>query len=206
MLAGSSGGSGVGSSVATYLARLPRGLASYPQCLAKGALANKVRHALPAELDPEGFAPELRGVVRGELLDSSWYPEVHHTALMLGIREQLFDGREAPFLAWVKSSNLELFRSRLYMRLMKVLSPEQLLRRAAVNWSQFHRGTRIEPGAFREREAELRVNFPAHLVDFEVASAYASAFEAALVFNGEDDARVEVGEVTGITVSFRARW
>lgn len=190
-------------SLERYVADLPAGLASHPECQVKGAALRSMLDLLGDHAIPElPFVAEYRA---HGVLPSVWYPEVHLATLALAARAYAFP-TDAALLDRVFDANLEMFQSKLYYRLMALLSPGGLLKRGPTNWLQFHRGTRFVVHEIREREAQASLEFPARLFGALHARIFAKAFEAALHFNGATAAKLEVESLRPTEVRYRATW
>ncbi|MCA9613501.1 MAG: hypothetical protein H6721_14785 [Sandaracinus sp.] len=185
-----------------YLADLPAGLDSYPECQVKGSAFRSSLEVLgPEEAEQLPFA---RGYLESGVLPSAWYSEVHFAVLVLATRARY--ASEAALLDRIFEANLEMFRSKLYYRLMAFLTPAGLLKRGATNWAQFHRGSHFAVSAIGERDAQATLEFPKHLFTTLHARMFAKAFEAALVFNGAKDAKLDVEGIDATVVRYRASW
>ncbi len=186
-----------------YLAGLPDGLASYPQCQAKGSVLRSLLEGRALE------RARLPGPLQLRLEDppiaSEWFPEVHLWALAFAAADQRAMGREA-LLAWVHERSRRLFEGPLYRALMALVPPATLVRTCGVRWGAFHRGSLMEPGGVADDGARLRLAFPHGLYDAQALEAVAAVLRAALDASGAREAEVEVEASTPTTARFRARW
>jgi hypothetical protein len=186
-----------------YLAGLPDGLASYPQCQAKGS----VFQSLLAGTVVEGasLAEPLRRYLEDRPIASEWLPDVHLRALTFAIADQRRMTREA-LLAWVQQRYRRLFEGPLYRAMMALVPPATLVRTCAVRWGVFHRGTAMEPGAVADDGARVKVAFPRGLCDPQVLELVEGALRAALEASRAREIEVELEESTPTTARFRVRW
>ncbi len=165
----------------SYMRRLPRGLNSYPQCMAKGSLVAAYMNARPIE--PHTLPEGLRPIVESKPRDNVWLPEVRFLALALLVRERHFNNDDT-FLAMVKSLNAQLFRGPIYRALMFVASTRALVAGAGMRWKQFHEGTQLVAthgdGAFCDFSFKFQPNLfePLHV------KLFLAAIEAALEATG----------------------
>ena len=186
-----------------YLAELPDGLASYPECQVKGSA---LRSMLDLIGPSEAVAlPFVHDYLEAGVLPNVWYPEVHFSVLALAGRSLVFPSDTA-FLDRVFDANLEMFRSKLYYRLMALLSPAGILKRGPMSWAQFHRGSRFVLHSVGDRTGEASLEFPPRLLGSLQARVFAKAFEAALHFNGATDAKLEVESLSATEIRYRATW
>lgn len=186
-----------------YLADLPDGLASYPECQVKGSALRSMLDLIGAS---EAVAlPFVHDYLDAGVLPNVWYPEVHLSVLALAGRGLVFPS-DATFLDRVFDANLEMFRSKLYYRLMALLSPAGLLKRGSMSWAQFHRGSRFVVHGIGERSADASIEFPSRLFGALHARVFAKAFEAALHFNGATAGKLEVESLGATEIRYRATW
>lgn len=188
--------------VATYLARLPAGLDSYPEATAKVALARafaeRLRRDFPGfRLDPVLLGPLDRPV-------SGWIPETYNTATFLAARSA-FDDDET-FLSWVADADRELLSGPLYRMLFWLVGPKRVLRSGAERWGRFHRGSTLAIEPVGEREVIARLGYPRELFPPLVNRAFARSFRVALELAGAASCSCEVTEQTPTEASFLARW
>jgi hypothetical protein len=187
-----------------YLARLPAGLDSYPEVLAKGSLVRSVLldHS-PAIL--RGLPPPLLAWVTEAPFHNDWVSETRLSALIHAIAE-LRGWREAPLLEWTRRRNLELFSGPLYRVLMTVSSPEAMLRHAALRWANFHRGTTLTFEGISDDGARAALAFPKGIFDRLLLRSIGAAFGAALELAHVKQTAVVLEECADGFARYRARW
>lgn len=162
-----------------YLAGLPAGLDSFPQCLAKGSVLRSTLFQQPIEELARRLPESLRQLVIDPPVDSEWMSEVRFVA----IRHAVIDVRaysDAQVLAWARERNRALFRNPAYRILMAVSSPATLLRGASMRWSNWHRGTTLEIEGILDEGVRALLRFPPGLFDELMLSAFGEAFVAGL--------------------------
>ena len=176
---------------ARYLEQLPEGLASYPSAEVKGAVFKGMLEELT-----EAFVPDLPEPIRAEveagILVSNWYPETYYGCVVATARDLLYLGSEEAHRRGSVDRNVRLFESKLYYRLMRMLSIPQLVRRSASLWVHFHRGTSLELESVREEGGEIFVHYPPGLFLDEQLTVVGGSIEAALRFNGRSNAHVRI--------------
>jgi hypothetical protein len=165
----------------SYVRRLPRGLASYPQCLAKGSLISAYMTARP--IDPASLPDELRSVIESKPRDNVWVPEVRFLTLALLVRERHFLNDET-FLASVKALNAQLFRGPIYRALMFVATTRALVAGAGMRWRQFHEGTSITAEHGSGTFCDFQFKYPPNLFEPLHVKIFLTAIEAALEATG----------------------
>jgi hypothetical protein len=162
-----------------YLAGLPAGLDSFPECLAKGSVLRSTLIQQPVgELAARLPAP-LRALVTDPPVDSEWLPEVRFAAIYLAVADLRGFG-EAEVLAWARERNRSLFRNPAYRILMAVSSPATLIRGATMRWSNWHRGSTLEVEGVVDIGVRALLRFPPGLFDPLMLQVFGEAFVAGL--------------------------
>lgn len=145
---------------AAYLAALPAGLASHPECQAKASLYR----AFVGERAPPGLPDELVDLMQHPRPVTAWIPEVHSHALLLA-HYDMHGHDHASFARFTYDSQTELWNSKLYAFLMKLVSPARLIASAGQRWAQFHRGSELTANELGPYEGELVLRHPSGLYD-----------------------------------------
>jgi len=148
-----------------YLAELPDGWASFPDCVAKATLLQQTQALLPEGLDdavPERIARRLAE----EAPPTAWVPEVEHIAFVLAIadlREHAGRSRESLW-AELSEENRKLMARREYRSLLQTGAPERMFRQLEQGWHRFHRGTEFACTEATVASARLELRFPPTLL------------------------------------------
>lgn len=121
----------------TYLASLPRGVDSHPQCVQKASVSREFLRFLPTGGLSGQLPEQLEDLLARRLAASAWVPEAHASALLLAIHDLHFPGDEAGFVARSYVANKELLTGPLYRVLMLVASPSYLAKNAESRWNAF---------------------------------------------------------------------
>lgn len=191
--------------VDAYLASLPEGIDSYPQCAHKGEpLAIWLRRS-----PTEGLGDKLPAPVAA-LLDPSrafpsWVPEVHANVLYLAILEASFADDRA-FLAHADQCNRAVLQTPTNRVLFWVAAPKAILRAAGQRWSSLHRGSAIEVRVAKDTSAEVDLHYPPRLFPEIVLRGTATGFLAALENAGARDVDLAVRRVDDTRAVFAASW
>lgn len=188
-----------------YLASLPEGIDSYPQCTHKGEPLSIWLRRSPTE----GLADKLPAPCAA-LLDAarpfpSWVPEVHANVLYLAILEVSF-GDERAFLAHAEQCNRAVLQTPTNRVLFWVAAPKAILRAAGQRWSSLHRGSAIEVRVAQDTAAEVDLHYPPRLFPEIVLRGTATGFLAALENAGARDVQMDVRRVDETRAMFAARW
>ena len=105
-----------------YLAGLPAGLDSFPECLAKGSVLRSTLVQQPVERLATRLPASLRPLVTDPPVDSEWMSEVKFVAIYHAVSD-LQGLSDDEVLSWARERNRALFRNPAYRILMAVSSP-----------------------------------------------------------------------------------
>lgn len=154
----------MGERMDAYLASLPAGLESYPQCRIKGAAFAPLVKSPPPGLDPSVLPASLRGVLERPPSVTDWVPEVWFASIVHHLRDAVFDTDEA-YEAW----NLEGMRNTLggplYRMRFAFLSPRRMAKMAPRSWSSFRLGSHRTLLEEHPDHNVGQLEYPEHFVD-----------------------------------------
>lgn len=162
-----------------YLAGLPAGLDSFPECLAKGSVLRSTLLQQPIEELAARVPAPLKALVTDPPVDSEWISEARFVALYHAVAD-VRGYSDAEVLAWARERNRALFRNPAYRILMAVSSPGTLIRGAAMRWSNWHRGTSLEIEGIQDEGVRALLRFPEGLFDTTMLRVFGEAFAAGL--------------------------
>lgn len=189
---------GMGPHLRAYLERLPDGLASYPECRAKASLYRSVIES--PGIDAEALPEALRDLVRRPRPVTEWIPEVQSHAVLIAQYEQHF-GDLSRFVEHCYAVQRQLWDSKLYAFMMRLVSPARLLASTSQRWGQFHRGTELVADRTGERTAILQLRTPPHIYDEITLAGLTEGLRAVIDSSGNPSALVlTASDATG------ARW
>ncbi len=191
--------------VAAYLARLPAGMRSFPECQAKGTLLRPLLEDLPLSGVTSGLPPELLEAIRLPPPQSSWIPEVLLGAMNLAAADHHRLPDEA-FLKRKYDQNMRLFNGFVYRLLMSLSSPLVLLELGTSRWGQIHRGTTLRLETTGATTARVHMEYPARLYDRLLAELAARVFQAALDHSHARLGKVRVATFDEQRALFEATW
>jgi hypothetical protein len=190
--------------VAAYLAGLPQGAASYPECEMKAsgyrdAIARRPIAAWDALAEP------LAQLLASPAPMSAWIPEAQGMALALAIADH-HHMEDQEFLRFIFDHNRELLGSPTYSYLMRADGAQAMLKHAQVRWKAMHRGVQLEASEVDAHCCRYALSFPLRLYDPLLLKAFAQTFRAGLVLANLPEAAVELVEFTETAAVFVARW
>lgn len=162
-----------------YLAGLPAGLESFPECVAKGSVLRSTLVQQPVAEIAARLPPSLRSLVTDPPVDSEWMSEVRFAAIYHAVADVRGYG-DADVRSWARDRNRALFRNPAYRILMAVSSPATLLRGATMRWSNWHRGSTLEIEGITDVGVRALLRFPPGLFDELMLEVFGEAFSAGL--------------------------
>ena len=176
------------SKLESYLQALPDGLASYPQCQTKASSFRSFTDYM-IEASGRGFLAELPQEVR-DLVDrppefSAWVPSVHWN-LLLAAYLDASSKSDQEVLQWYYDSQLNFFTSKVYAPLFKVMTPAIILRGAKSRFSNFHTAVDVSVERWTNKNFDVRLAFPDHLLPDWRLELIGVSIRAALDVGGHD--------------------
>lgn len=161
-----------------YLASLPDGLDSFPDCQAKAALFRENLKQLPVHELPSSVPARIRTrLLDGDAM-TSWVPECEYNAAFLTLLDvHDVSDADAPRV-WYRVT-AALIASPIYKFALGLFSRERILRGVSAQWGIFHRGTEMEVGGTTER-TEFSLVSPAALMPPVVQRAYGDVMLAVM--------------------------
>lgn len=190
---------------ARYVAGLPDGLASYPQCMTKASLPLMLVKGMPAPLPRAEDVPDPLRRYLARPPSGMWVPEVEGMAVSLAIADH-YRMTEVQHLEWLKSQNRSFFSSLMYRAVMSFFSPAALLPKAPDRWAAVHRGSKLSAVAVGPRDVDAVLEFPPRLFPMIALQQLTAVFEAALEQSNAHESEVVLAEVTDTRGVFHARW
>lgn len=148
--------------VERYLARLPVGIDSYPECTAKAS----VFRAFSESRSLRGFAwrsvdPKIAAMLRTPFAATDWLPQVGVMASILAIADHHRLDEERT-MAWFRECNVSLLSNRMYAALMSLGSPAMLVKLGSLRWGMLHRGIGFGI-TLGDRGADATITYPPFL-------------------------------------------
>lgn len=194
-------------SVRAYLARLPAGLDSYPQCLAKASVLRDALSSRPIRPAPGTLHPSVLELIEEPPPVNVWVSEVAFHCVTLAIYDDVFGGKDLDaFENWVCEFNQALIRRPLYRVLFALMSPSRLVQLAASRWSAFHRGSTISVLERDDAAARLRFEFPPRLYGPEMLRAVSASFRATAQVAGATRVIVRLGRDSDTFAEYSLTW
>lgn len=191
-----------------YIAGLPAGLDSYPDCLAH----RSILEGLVRDHGHVGRAAGLPGPVRRLLtlpVKDDWIPEVVFQAANLAIRDHAFED-DAGFMTWTTDWSRELLDKPVLKHLMRLLSPTLVVSGAAKRWKAVHVGSRLEARLLDDEAGRARsvarLTFPPHLFPELFLRGLVGVFDAAVRGARGRDTRVRLLSHSDSHAEYETSW
>ncbi len=189
-----------------FIERLPQGLASYPDAVAKASLLRSFVQVRPVPRSARERLPApLVALLEAPPPVSHWIPEVHKHAMLLVLRDTIF-ADEADYVRYCYLRQRELFVGPMYRVLFTLASPSLLFRTVALRWRSLHRGSTLTLEEHSETTARLCLRHPPALWDPVVGLATAAGMRVVVDLAGGVGAEVETEHPSPQETVFRGRW
>jgi hypothetical protein len=186
-----------------YIAQLPKGLDSYPECQAKGSVFRKVYEYSEQRL--EGLPQALQEALDTPPTSTSYFPQCHALALIVGMVEaRMLPSEEEA--AWVVEAATHLFASPMYRILMFAATPKLVFKSAHLRWGAFFKGTKLK-GTVAGREADLHLTAPERMFNDDLADIFVHVISAAVNYTKDENrATLEFIERVPTGLRYRGTW
>jgi hypothetical protein len=193
------------SSVDAYLASLPRGVASYPECQHKGEPLDVWLRQSPIRDLARLVPPQVAVLLDRNRPIPNWVPDVHAHVLYLAMRQVHF-ADDAAFLAHARAVNRVVLETPASRLLFWAASPRGMMRAAGVRWGNLHQGSTLEVRAARDHSVDATLSFPRNLYPELILRANATGFALVLENAGARDVEMQLRTVTPTHGFFTGRW
>lgn len=191
--------------LSSYLAALPHGLASYPECRTKGAILRSVLDDSPIGADPSALPQTLQALIADRPPLTAWVSAVHTDAIFHAHCD-LHAPTDEAMLAWTFERSTRVGRSQAYRHLLEVAGPRMLLRTGVRMHGFFQRGTELEIPELTATGATLVLSHPPHLHSRLNRLSNVALIRALIDLTGGQDGRAEMVETTSTHARYVASW
>lgn len=176
-----------------YLATLPAGLASYPDCVLKATYVRAAQDSLPDGITAQDFPFELQALLYHSPSDGDWISEVQMVALMHAMNDLVFDA-EVDMLTWAEAGMVRMIEESPFRGFIAMTPPERFPRSLQWVWKNLREGSSAqvvheEPGLVRGR-----FEYPAHMFDEFYTRVIASGFMAPMRISRAVNPRTTVSD------------
>ncbi len=191
--------------VDAYLAALPAGVDSYPECRVKSeTLRDLLERLILADVKQSPI--DLAMLACNETV---WLPEVQANTLLHLSRDTIFESDTA-FMAWSRENMLRLWARPTYRLLMYMAPPEEAALGAAKRWSTFHTGSWLAASPMARRGGRntitLTLTFPPRLFDAYLLEYLGVVYRTVLDSTRAKDGLMHVRPLADTKAEFLASW
>jgi hypothetical protein len=194
--------------MSTYIAKLPRGLSSYPDCQLRANIHEDILSDFPKLADEDRLPKPVRDYLNNPNT-GDWLREVVGNALILAVRDTQFETDEA-FLNWCRKNMSRLFAKPLYRIVMNLFSTSLLIMGATKRWDTFHMGSQLLAKPAKKINGRLQtigiLTYPQNLFSGLVVPQLGATYLAALDANKAEEPLVEVREHSLTESLFFVSW
>jgi hypothetical protein len=191
--------------LSAYLAALPAGLDSYPDCQAKTSLTMTVLEGMPKPRPDPSEVPEPLSRYLARPPSGMWMPEVEARAIPLAIADHYLM-TDKQYMAWLKAQNRSFFGSLMYRAVMSFVSPLTIAPKASARWAAVHRGSSLNAEIVGPREVVLTLTFPPYLFAGLALQQVSAVLQGLLEHAKTPNPEVSLVEVSATRGVYRARW
>ncbi len=148
-------------SLSAYLARLPEGLDSYPECQTKGSMIRSALEGHDFTQDLDGLPPRLVELVTDPPPPTRWLPLVYGDSVFHMVCDRFYPSEEA-VLDWTYQRTVAMAKNRMYRKLVTVAGPGFLLKISSKVHGLFERGTETRTEV-DDHQARIELSHPPHV-------------------------------------------
>lgn len=193
--------------LAAYLDRLPHGVDSYPEHVARAAMYLDALDDRPLILADGELPDALMTLVRSPVDAQAWIPEVHMNAIFYAVADEHFsDVPVDDFIDWTYGRNLHLLDQAWFRVLFAVARPQWILRGIEKRWSQFRRGTELRMTERESGRVRVRLIYRPNLHDADSVRCIGAALRAAAAIAGADNVVEDVVRCDEVHTDFLYTW
>ena len=191
--------------LARYADTLPQGLASFPECKAKGSICKHLLEKHPIQ-DPAGLPDEILGFTSRMIPSAGWVSECACMGLHLAIGDA-YSMSDPEYDRWLYQHNAGLLEGRfMFKAIMSLASPGVLMQGAAIRFNGFHEGTRLEIGARAPNSIDFTLAYPAGIYTEPCLAAFRAAFQVSLDMTKAKAVRCALERAEPAKASFKVTW
>lgn len=187
-----------------YLASLPNGLDSHPECQSKASLLHSALLGHPAS-GLRHLPDVLRERIESPPPAGLWIPAVHLIATVHAIIDVHYHSDEE-ILAWGARRTAAVSQNPLYRALLRVSGPRVFFTMTAKINRLFQRGTKFEMKKLEAGRALARLRYPRNLHGRESLLGTVAMCETVVQQTGGVSKGTEMVEITPTHALFDCRW
>lgn len=164
---------------AAYVASLPHGLDSFPECRVRTVVNQFIAERHPEVFRHPGIPASFRTLAAERARRLDWVPEVVGITARLLVRD-IVHRSDTEYYAWMYDLASEVFSRPFYRTLWYVMSPTLVLTGASKRWNTLREGTTLT-ATNHARGGELTLRYPPGMYLRMSLLGFSEAFRASLV-------------------------
>lgn len=188
-----------------YLAKLPDGLASYPECRTKGILIRSSVKEVAFHPSWEALPEPILQVMKDPPLPTAWVSTVLTNAVHFAVADTYHPTPEA-MLDWNYKRTKRVSTSPMYRMLTRVAGLKNFLRGAVKVHALFQQGTEMSVEFAGEASARVVLEHPPYLHVGYALLANEAVFTATLEAAGATIAKVKMIEASPERAVYDVSW
>jgi hypothetical protein len=188
-----------------YVASLPRGLASYPECRSKASIWKNIHRWTETGKLVGHVPPELTVFSAEGLLDNTWISAAESFASHLALRDVLFPS-DAAMVEHFRMLDRQLLSGPLYRMLFAVASPLRVVHAADRRFRAMFEGITLAVHQEDDCRVGLSLRYAPGLLPPLVGSLYLVAFEVAAELAGAKAVKSRVISHGDIAAKYELTW
>jgi len=190
--------------LAEYIDVLPDGLASYPECKAKGTLVTSALEGHDTSDLGDGLPDPVVQMLRSPPHPALWVPGPMSDAIFYTVVDAFYPDDDA-VMEWTRRRTMQTANSKMYRALSRVARPTTMLKMAAGVHGMFQKGTDLAVEG-KDGDVKFVLTHPPFLHGGLNHRVNVAMFEALLMGAGAFEPRVEMTESTPTRATYHARW
>lgn len=191
--------------LAAYLAKLPAGLGSYPECRTKGILIRSSVKEVAFHPSWEALPPPILEVMRHPPLPTAWVSTVLTNAVHFAVADTYHPTAEA-MLDWNYKRTMRVSTSPMYRMLTRVAGLKNFLRGAVKVHALFQQSTDMSVDFTGDTSARVVLEHPPFLHVGYALLANEAVFTATLESAGATTAKVKMVEASPERAVYDVSW
>lgn len=192
-------------SLFAYLAALPAGLDSYPECRTKGAIVRSAIDDSDLSSVVDAIPAPIAALLRERPPLTAWVPAVHADSIF-HLHCDLHARTERAMLEWTYTRSTRASSQKTYRHLLAVAGPRFFLRAGGQLHGLFQQGTELEIPELAGERAVLVLAHPPHLHSRLNQLSNVALIRALIDLTGGKETQVEMVEPGPTGARYVATW
>lgn len=188
-----------------YIARLPRGLDSYPEAQTRADMAVAVQKRWPTLADRSDLPEDVKAPLLRPWVEGEWISETVFMAYHALIRDVIFRDDDL-FKKFCYDVAVESFSSTIMRAVMHFVSPALLVMGASKRWTMMKRGTELVAVKSSKESLAVKLTYPPNMYHRCMLDGFAESFRAGINCTRVNSCSVVARPVSELECHFDAQW